>query len=49
MSRKHTHTTPTHVNRQKDKECAWGRPILLQTVFKILFECFLGVFMRVVK
>jgi len=36
-SRKHTHTTPTHVNRQTDKECAWGRPRLLQTVFKMLF------------
>jgi len=35
--RQHTHTTPTHVNRQTDKECAWGRPRLLQTVFKMLF------------
>ena len=27
------HTTPTHVNRQTDKECAWGRPRLLKLLF----------------
>jgi len=32
--RKHTSTTPTHVNRQTDKGCAWGRPRLLHTVWK---------------
>jgi len=31
------HTTPTQVNRQTDKECAWGRPRLLETGFKMLF------------
>ena len=35
--RKHTHTTPTHVNRQTDKECAWGRPRLVHTVLKCCF------------
>jgi len=35
--RNHTHTTPTHVNRQIDKECAWGRPRLLHTVSKCYF------------
>jgi len=36
-SRKYSHSTRTHVNRQTEKECAWGRPRLLQTVFKMLF------------
>jgi len=31
------HTTPNHVNRQTDKECAWGRPRLLQKMFIMLF------------
>jgi len=35
--RKHAHTTPTHVNRQTDKECAWGRPRLLHTVLNCYF------------
>ena len=35
--RKHAHTTPSHVNRQTDKECAWGRPRLLHTVSKCYF------------
>jgi len=35
--RKHTHTTPTHVNRQTNKECAWGRPRVLHTVLKCYF------------
>ena len=35
--RKHTHTTPTHINRQTEKEGAWGRPRLLQTVLKMSF------------
>jgi len=41
MSRKYTHTTPTHVNRQTDQERAWGRPRLLQTGFKMrhTYEC----------
>ena len=29
QNQKHTHTTPTRVNRQTDKECAWGRPQFL--------------------
>jgi len=36
-NRKHTHTTPTHVKRQTDKECARGRPKVLHTVFKCYF------------
>jgi len=35
--RKHTHTTPTHVNRQTEQEGAWGRPRLLQTELKCYF------------
>jgi hypothetical protein len=35
--RKHTHTKPTHINRQTEKAGAWGRPRLLHTVFKMLF------------
>jgi len=36
--RKHTHTTPTHVNRQTEKECGWGRLRKLQTGFKMFFS-----------
>ena len=32
--RKHTHIPPTYVNRQTDKECAWGRPRLLHMALK---------------
>ena len=35
--RSHTHTTPTHINRQTDTECAWGRPRLLNTVLNCYF------------
>jgi len=35
--RKHTHTTPAHVNRQTEKEGAWGRLRLWQTVLKCHF------------
>ena len=31
------HPTPTHVNRQPEKEGAWGRPRLLHTVLKCYF------------
>ena len=37
-NRIHTHTTPIHVDRQTDKECAWGRPRLLHTVLKYYFS-----------
>ena len=35
--RKHTHTAPTHENRQTEKEGAWRRPRLSQTILKCYF------------
>ena len=36
MDEQKTYKTPYHVNRQTGKECAWGRPRLIQTVFEML-------------